>query len=92
MKTKMRERIVHIVKESVDHWNPYGLLPDIPNDEFNSESRSIALKIDLDSTVEEIAIIVSKVFSSSFEVKYFHKEDCMEVAQIIHDELLYIER
>jgi len=33
------------VKKAIDLWNPYGLLPDAPDDEFDSESLIVTGKI-----------------------------------------------
>ncbi len=71
------------VKCEIDKWNPYGLLPDAPHDEFNSESENVARKLKTDSSVEKIASVVSKVFSAAFEPQYFTVEQCMDVAKNI---------
>lgn len=81
MKIKDRELLFCIVKQCIDEWNPYLLLADEPDDEFDRESRSVASKIELDSTTAEIAKIISTVFSSSFEPQSFQREHCMEVAE-----------
>jgi hypothetical protein len=72
-----------IVKKAIDEFNPYGLLPEAPNDEFDSESREIAGKINVNSTVEEIAKIISKVFSRAFNEK-FDIKDCMSTAEKVY--------
>lgn len=71
-----------IVKKAIDEFNPYGLLPDAPDDEFDGESRQIAGKINVNSTVEEIAEIISKVFSKAFD-EDFDLKDCMIPAEKI---------
>ncbi|PSL09425.1 uncharacterized protein DUF1871 [Fusobacterium naviforme] len=68
------------VKREIDRWNPYGLLPDAPHNEFNSESEDVARNIRTDSTVEKIAKVVSRVFSEAFEPQYFTVDKCMDVA------------
>lgn len=73
----------NIVKKAIDEFNPFGLLPDAPDDEFDSESREIAEKIKIDNTVEEIAEIISMVLLRSFSIK-FEIPDCMETADKIH--------
>ena len=72
--------IFKAVQREVNKWNPYGLLPDAPPDEFNFESESIARKINYESSAEQIAKIVSRVFSEAFEPQYFTVEKCMNVA------------
>jgi hypothetical protein len=72
--------VYDVVKSGIDEWNPYSLLPHAPSDEFDRESRSIAKKLSKDSSINEIANVVSRVFFGSFEPAGFQKEDCMEVA------------
>ena len=64
-----------IVKKAIDEFNLYDLLPEAPSDEFDIESRKIAKQININSTVEEIAEIIARVFSKAFgeefEVKKF---------------------
>ena len=59
------------------------MLPDAPHDEFNMESEDISRIISFDSSIEQIAKAISKVFSRSFGVTGFMLEDCMEVAKNI---------
>jgi hypothetical protein len=50
-------------------------LPEAPSDEFDSESRKIAGRITVNSTVEEIAQVICDVFSKAldenFKIKNF---------------------
>lgn len=59
-----------IVKKAIDEFNLYGLLPEAPSDEFDSESRKILGRITINSTVEEIAHVVCDVFSKSFNENF----------------------
>lgn len=72
-----------IVKEAIDDFNPYGLLPEAPNDEFDSESMEIAEQISLNSTIEEIAEIIATVFSIAFDTGFGSKK-CMVPAEKIY--------
>jgi hypothetical protein len=72
-----------IVKKAIDEFNPYSLLPEAPNDEFDSESREIASRINVNSTVEKIAEIISEAFSEEFG-EIFEPKDCMTTAEKIH--------
>lgn len=92
MKIKNNEQIYCIVKQAIDEWNPYQLLPEAPSDEFDRESRSIASKIRYESTTDEIAKIISTVFSSSFEPSCFSKKDCRVVAKKVHNGILDMQR
>ena len=76
-------RMFTIVKNVIDEFNPMGLLPEAPNDEFNSESRKIAGQISINSTVEEIADIILNVLSKAFDEKFEYKS-CKESAEKIY--------
>lgn len=69
-----------IVKKAIDEFNPFALLPDAPNDEFDRETREIAGQITYNSTVEEIAGIIAKMFLEAFDEKFEMKE-CMATAE-----------
>jgi len=79
--------IYQVVKREVDKWNPYGLLPEAPCDEFDEESRVLAGKLKPNSSLEEIAKAVSAVFSASFEPQSFTVDNCMDVARRIKEGL-----
>lgn len=62
-------------------------LPDASDDEYDNESREmIAYQINKNSTVNEIAEIISKVFYKSFDEKFEMKE-CMLTAEKIYQSL-----
>lgn len=73
----------NIVKESIDEFNPFGLLPRAPSNEFDNESKKIAAQIKVNSTAGEIAEIISKVLSKAFGMK-FEYEECMPIAEKIY--------
>ncbi len=72
-----------VVKLAIDEYNLYGLLPDAPSNEFDSESRKIAGRILVDNTVEEIALIISDVFSKAFN-ENFEASGFMKTAEKIY--------
>lgn len=76
----------NIVKKFIDELNPMGLLPHAPDDEFDIESKKIASQINQNSTINEIAEIISKVLSKSFNEKFEIKE-CMSTAEKIYQSL-----
>lgn len=76
-------RMFDIVKKAIDEFNPYGLLPEAPSNEFDSESRKIAEQISINSTVEQIAEIIGKVLSRAFDIK-FEVNECMTTAENIN--------
>jgi len=76
-----------VVKKEIDKWNPYGLLPDAPDNEFDGESECIANQISYESSVCDIANVISKIFSDAFEPQYFSIDMCMDVAENIRGAL-----
>ena len=76
------------VKKAIDLWNPYGLLPDAPDDEFDSESLMVTGKIKDGDGVMTIAEIISDVFQKQFIEEDFPLNNCIDVATAIHENLL----
>ncbi|GAA0287898.1 hypothetical protein GGQ92_003013 [Gracilibacillus halotolerans] len=58
-----------------------------PYDEYDGESSRIADKIEQDMSKEEIADIIAKEFTRSFNCDYT-REECMDPAGEIHDYLV----
>lgn len=77
------KQMFEIVKQAIDEWNPYALLPDAPADEFDGESRRIAARISRDDSIEAIAAVISNVFSGHFEPEYFGVAACKPAAEKI---------
>ncbi|WP_141504014.1 DUF1871 family protein [Paenibacillus luteus] len=71
-----------IVKQVIDAWNPYGLLPDAPEDEFDSEIRQITAKLMTSESMEELALHIQKVFTTSFDDN-FNYNNCLDAASRI---------
>ncbi|MCL2843270.1 MAG: DUF1871 family protein [Oscillospiraceae bacterium] len=76
------------VKKAIDIWNPYDLLPDAPDDEFDRESLMVARRIKDCDDVINIAEIVSDVFQKQFVEEDFPLDNCIGVATAIHESLL----
>jgi hypothetical protein len=73
-----------IVKNVIDEWNPYKMLPDAPKDEFYLESREIADKISENLSKTEISEIIAEVFYKGFgEDDEFTVDSCMDTAEKI---------
>lgn len=77
------------VKKCIDEWNPYGLLPDAPENEFDGESEMIAEEIYDGISIKELAGVISEVFSMEFEPDYFQEEQCMDIAETIYNEIFH---
>lgn len=85
-----RRLIFKIVKKEIDKWNPYGLLTDCSNDEFDSESESIAMHIDWNSVTDKIAKTISDEFTLSFgDFDMFSFKSCVSVAENIRESMDY---
>lgn len=85
-----RGAIFKIVKKEIDKWNPYGLLPDCPQDEFDGESMRIAMDMTWDHTVDQIAKCISDEFTFSFEDSdMFSFKSCIQIAENIKDNMDY---
>jgi len=76
----------NIVKKFVDEFNPMGLLPRAPDNEYDNESKKIVCQINQNSTIYEIAEIISKVLSKSFDEKIEIKK-CLATAEKIYQSL-----
>ena len=76
------------VKMAIDGFDPYVLCPgvDAPYDEYDGESSRIAEKIEHDMSKKEIADIIAKEFTRSFNTE-FTIEECMWPAEKIYNYL-----
>lgn len=70
------------MKQVIDEWNPYGLLPAAPDDEFEREIEKIADSLIHSNTVDELALNIQNVFSTSFG-EPFKYNNCLNVASKI---------
>ena len=83
-----RGPIFKIVKNEIDKWNPYGLLPEFPKDEFNGESTRIASDMDWNSTTDKIAKLISDEFIFSFgDEGMFSLKACISIAKNIRNNM-----
>ncbi|MBP2110566.1 GNAT family N-acetyltransferase [Paenibacillus silagei] len=72
----------NIVRQVIHEWNPYGLLPEAPIDEFDSEIEKVVQSLTVASTVEELAKSIQEIFSSNFG-EPFRYEGCFIAAKKI---------
>lgn len=72
----------------INEWDPYGLIAGgAPKDEFEGEASRIVAKVHDAHTPNALAIVISEVFSSSFEPEDFPVDACLSVASRLFDEL-----
>ena len=83
-----REGLVYsVVKEVIDEIDIYGLIKHgAPQDEFETEAEKISQRIKDNSSVEEIATIISDVMNESFGFETDYKS-FLEAAETIHKKL-----
>lgn len=72
----------NIVRQVIHEWNPYGLLPEAPIDEFDWEIKKIVQSLTVVATVEELARSIQEIFTSSFG-EPFGYERCFIAAKKI---------
>lgn len=72
----------NIVRQVIHEWNPFGLLPHAPIDEFDSEIEKVVISLADATTVEEMARRIQEIFSSSFG-EPFGYEECFNTANQI---------
>lgn len=71
-----------IVRKVIHEWNPFGLLPHAPDDEFDSEIKRVTESLADANTVEELASRIQEIFSISFG-EPFGYEECFKKAKQI---------
>ena len=74
------------VKNAIDEWDPLGLLPWAPSDEYDSESQDVLVRLHDAISIQEIAEIIADVFTRSFG-ETFAIENCIEPAKGIYSNL-----
>lgn len=72
------------LREIINKWDPYSLVEEgAPKDEFEAEIAVILAKLKGRSSVDEIAKLVSEVFTNAFDAT-FTVESCRVVAEKIY--------
>lgn len=76
--------IYKIVERQIRTWDPYGLLAGgAPEDEFDAEIEAVVSRLGVGMSPQDIAGVVSGIFSHTFEPEYFEVNNCKEVAEAI---------
>ncbi|MFJ7729317.1 DUF1871 family protein [Neobacillus sp. NPDC097160] len=85
LKEKYNE-LFNLVKKSVNYWDPIGLLPSAPDDEYDMEiGRIVALLGKVDS-INTLAEGIDEIFTKAFDWS-FTKEECLPIAQKIWEDV-----
>jgi hypothetical protein len=75
----MNDKTYTIVKEVLDEIDVYGLLEHgAPEDEFETEAKEVAKQITSDSSVVDIAKIISKILNKNFGLETEYKSFMQE--------------
>ncbi|MGO4543110.1 DUF1871 family protein [Paenibacillus sp. 2TAB19] len=82
MDTMIDDNIKTVVTEAINSWNPYGLLPHAPDDEFESEIKKVIESIGDATYINELGHRIQVIFEKSFG-EPFKIENCIEVARQI---------
>ncbi|WP_161783530.1 DUF1871 family protein [Paenibacillus tyrfis] len=72
----------NLIRQVIHEWNPYGLLPCAPDNEFDSEIEKVTKSLQQVNTLEELARSIQEIFSLSFG-EPFKYERCLSVADQI---------
>ena len=82
------ERAIEIIGAVIRAWDPYNLIAEgAPTDEFDDQIARITAKVPTFHRTEEIARVISDVFSASFCPDSFTPTNCFIPAQEIFMEL-----
>ena len=77
--------MVDEIKVIIDEWDPIGLFPFAPKDEYLDESQAICNEYKNGMGTKELAHVIYQVFLNSFGLNTFTKpiSECEEVAEKI---------
>jgi hypothetical protein len=75
-------KLFNVVKKIVNDWDPIGLLPSAPDDEYEFEVAKIVSLLNKVDSVEYLSDGIATIFTKAFD-RIFTNEDCLPVAQKI---------
>ncbi|MEW9111547.1 MAG: DUF1871 family protein [Cytobacillus gottheilii] len=71
-----------LVKKTINEWDPIGVLPDAPDDEYEFEVALIMTLLSKADTEEALSEGIAEIFSKSLGGHYT-KEECLPIAREI---------
>jgi hypothetical protein len=82
---------LNTIKDIIDAWDPIGLLPYAPSDEYNPEIEEIEKLFQTTTDVEELGNGIYSTFIKWFDEDCFCKSrnECMDIAQQIVTTILH---
>jgi hypothetical protein len=75
----INDNIKSVVREVIHSWNPYGLLPHAPYDEFESEIEEVSQSICDAKSIDDFGYSIQMIFERSFGEPFIY-ESCLRVA------------
>ncbi len=77
------KRLCQLVKGIIDQWDPVGLLPICPPDEYDMEIESIVAIVARDIDMDTLASEIQAVFLEAFGADAFNKDinECLVIAE-----------
>lgn len=77
------------ITEIINEWDPIGLFPAAPDDEYHSEIEQIQLALEMSDDSKQIAEEIWSVFAKSFGTDVFQKtkEECKQIAERLMNRL-----
>ena len=82
MENRRKMKMVKKINDIIDAWDPIGLFPFAPKDEYLDESQTICIAYTKGMSTKELAQIIHQVFIRSFGITTFTKSigECEVVA------------
>lgn len=86
---KKYKRLIQLVKEIIDQWDPIGLLLFCPPDEYDMEIECIAAIATKDIDVGTLALEIQAIFQKYFGSDTFRNDydECLKTAIILKQKL-----
>jgi hypothetical protein len=88
VKTREHGKVFDAVRSVVHEWDSYDLLAGgAPTDEFDSEVSAVIRQLDRIRPSRDACHVISRVFSSSFELELFQSNICQSVGERLYEVL-----
>ncbi|UOQ46833.1 DUF1871 family protein [Gracilibacillus caseinilyticus] len=82
MSKEKYNEIFDVVKKVINEWDPIGVLPYAPDDEYKFEVAKVVTLLSKVENVEELSDGLAKIFKKALEWN-FTKEECLPIAKKI---------
>lgn len=82
MSKEKYNELLKVVKQVVNAWDPIGVLPDAPDDEYEFEIGKIVALLNKVGTVDALSDGIGMIFTKALD-RNFSKKDCLPIAKEI---------